>query len=373
MAKEQKKTSKVLTNILNKHGANFSTRDEEGRIITEKWSTGIIMLDLLLNGGLPKGHSLAFGAVKGAGKTTVLIQSLGNIVEKYDKYVYYIDVEGGATPELFESMEYANILYNEETNPNEKFYVLKMKTIQDIGRLLKAISDDDYARENTACIVIDSDTAVVDERDLEDEALGLTSKAVAVSARMWSNASKVFQAIIRETPITLIYVHQAREDLSGFFVKTTTTGGHAVKHYVSAELIGKTRGYIDANLNETTSRAEAVGVKLEITTDKNRLTAPNAKITLPLIYGRGVSNRWAYQDWLEKHTFIDSATGEVRTYIEKSGSWFTLTLPSTGSQRVQGQVKLTELIDQNIDEILDLINKGGGLHTDVAEEAEANT
>jgi len=373
MAKEQKKVSKVLVNIINKHGADFKDRDSEGRIITEKWETQIIMLDLLLNGGFPKGHSIAFGAVKGAGKTTILIQALGNIVEKYNKNVYYIDVEGGATPELFESMGYSNLLYNSETNPNGKFFVLNMTTIQDIGRLLKALRDSDYEKENTACIVIDSDTFVVDERVLEDESLGLTSKAVAVSARMWAGAAKVFQAIIRETPFTLIYVHQAREDLSGFFVKTTTTGGNAIKHAVSAELIGKTRGYIDANLNETSSRAEAAGIKLEITTDKNRLTTPNAKITLPLIYGRGVSNRWAYQDWLEKNTFTDSATGEIRTYIEKSGSWFTLTLPSIGSQRVQGQVKLTELIDQNIGEVLDLINKNGGLHTEIAEEAEANT
>ena len=31
--------------------------------------------------------------------------------------MYYIDVEGGATPDLIESMGYSDIVYSAETNP----------------------------------------------------------------------------------------------------------------------------------------------------------------------------------------------------------------------------------------------------------------
>ena len=352
--------NKNLSKLLDKHLFKGKERDSEGRIVTPKWETGLIQFDMLTNGGLPKGHSIALGAVKGAGKTTILIQILGNIVEKYDKYVYYIDVEGGATPELFDSMGYSNLLRTEE-NPDGKFVLLNMSTIQDIARLLKLIASDEKLANETAAVVIDSDTFVVDEKNLDTDDLGMSNKAVAIDARMWTPAVKAFNHVIKNTPICLIYVHQAREDLSGFFVKTTTTGGNAMKHAVSIEIIGKSRGFIDSELNPVKSREVAAGLILELTTDKNRLTMPNALIQMPLLYGRGVSNRWAYREWLEENTLTDNTTGEIRPYLQvRGGGHFSLLLPS-GEYRGQGSVAIASTIDENIEEILSLIESHGGL------------
>ena len=74
--------TKKLNNFLTDYLFEEPETLEDGTIKTSRYETGIIMFDLLLNGGLPKGRAIAIGAEPGVGKTTLLIQACGNIVEK---------------------------------------------------------------------------------------------------------------------------------------------------------------------------------------------------------------------------------------------------------------------------------------------------
>lgn len=343
---------------------------EDGTIKTPRYETGIINLDLLLNGGFPIGKAIAIGTEPGIGKTTMLIQACGNIVEKYDKNVYYIDAEGGASYELIESMGYSNLVYNPKTNPDGKFYLLNIKTIQGIAKVVKQVSRD----PETAVIVIDSDTSVTDELILESDVLGMDKNAVASNARMWSSVSRPMNAIIGESNACLVVVHQARVNLSSFFVTVEAAGGNALKHLVSAEIWGTKKEYIGKdNVHKSSGgkavkEGDAIGIIVKLTTKKNRLTVPFAKVEVPIFFGRGVSNIWAYRDWLMDNTVTDQATGEVIPVLNKVGAgYYTLTLPS-GTYKVRGDKDMWGLLEEHMDEIVEYVNSNGGFKLKIKDD-----
>lgn len=327
---------------------------------TERFETGIESLDALLDGGFPRGHIISMATVEGGGKTTMIIQACGNIIEKYDKNVYYFDVEGGATPELITSMGYGEHLYHPEENPDGRFFRLRTTFIQEIAQVLRLIIDD----PDTGVIVIDSSTATADERQVNDPLLGLGKNSVGAHARMWSEASRQINSLVRDSTATLVFIHQVREDLSGFIVRTVAARGRALKHITSVEIFGTVGKWLDAEGDEVKSRDEALGATLRLTTTKNRLTKPFAKVQVPLFFGRGVSNRWAYREWLENVDVIDSTTGEAtKALFIKGGGYATLTLPS-GQYSARGKVEINALIETHIEEILEFIKTSGGLRLD---------
>lgn len=367
MAKIKKEKEVFSSESLKKELENFLFKSpetlEDGTIKTPRYETGIIMLDILLNGGFPWGRVLGFGAEWGVGKTTLLIQACGNIIEKYNKKVYYIDVEGGATYELFEAMGYANLLYHPKTNPDGKFFLLGIETIQDISAVIKKVCQD----EDTAIVVIDSDTDVVDGLALEEDDLGTSNKAVGIDARMWSKAAKVIKAVVKKSNACLVIVHQARVDLSGFMPKIVATGGNAMKHMASAEIWGKRKGWIAEGNIITKNKKEAIGAYVSLNTEKNRLTKPFSSVMVPIFFGKGVSNTWAYKEWLETHDTSDTATGEVIPIIKKKGAWYEISLPS-GVFRAHGDSEVWKIILDNFDEIKKYVDGNGGFTTSEAED-----
>lgn len=359
MAKK-KEVKEINVKDLNKFLGDFLFDEPEtladGTIKTARYETGVIMFDLLLNGGLPKGRAVAVGAEPGVGKTTLLIQACGNIVEKYGKKAYYLDVEGGATYELFESMGFANLLYHPTTNPDGKLYLLSVRTIQDIARIIKKVTED----PETAVIVIDSDTQVTDQLAIDDEILGTGNNAVGSNARMWSKAARPLNAIISSSNASLLIVHQARVNLAGFMPKIEAAGGNALKHLASVEVWGKRKAWIGPGNVWVKQRQEAIGAYVKLTTEKNRLTKPFATVEIPIFFGRGVSNKWAYKEWIETHEVIDSVTGEVKNVLDKAGAgYYTLTLPS-GPYKARGDEEMWKLIDEHIEEIIKYVNDNGG-------------
>lgn len=349
--------SKKLKSLIDKYTVTREGDTLEGLANTPRYKTDIIALDALLDGGFPKGHMISISTEEGGGKSTLISQACGNIIEKYDKKVYYFDVEGGVTPELLNSMGYIEHLYHPQTNPEGKFIRLRAKFIQEIAQVFKEIIED----KETAVIVIDSTTATEDRKILEDEELGTGKNSVGSHARMWSSAARAFGALIADTDVTLVMIHQARENLSNFIVRTEAARGRALKHATSVEIWGTISKWLDSEGKELKGRTGAGGTILRLTTTKNRLTKPFMAVKMPLIFGKGASNMWAYRDFLENKDVIDEVTGEATKMLNvKGGGHFELHLPS-GSHKGQGGDAITDLIEENIEEILELYQADGGM------------
>lgn len=363
MAKEkpiEKIDVKELNKKLGQYTFKKAERNEDGTLRTPRYKSGIVLFDMLLNGGLPKGKILALGSEPGIGKTTLLAHVCANVAENNpDKRVYYIDVEGGASYELWNDMGFSDLLYDPKENPDGNVYVMdSAKSIQAIARICKVVLED----PDTALIVIDSDTAVTDETLLEQEDLGTSKNAVGANARLWSAAIRPINALVTASNACMVIVHQARVDISGWMPVVESAGGNAVKHVASVEIWGKRKGFIAADNTITKKKDEAVGALMQLQTKKNRLTKPFAAVTIPIMFGRGVSNKWAYKLWLENHGVEDTTTGEVTPYINwgKSGyGVFSLGQAFTPI-KFRGDAECWELIEKYYDQVVSLVDASGG-------------
>lgn len=361
MAKKNEPVStKQLNKFLNDYLFQEPERQEDGTIKTGRYKTGIVMLDLLLNGGLPKGRIVSLGAEWGVGKTTMLIQTCGNIAEAYDKKIYYLDVEGGATYELWEAMGYAHLLYHPKDNPEGNVYLLSIETIQQVSAISKKVLED----PDTAVIVIDSTTQTTDQLAIDDEFLGTGKNDVGLNARMWSKVSKPLMSIVKHSEACMVLINQARTNLSNFHPVIEAAGGNALKHMPSVEIWGKKKAWIDKNFVFTKFKEEAIGAYVKLTTKKNRLTKPFAVVEVPILFGLGVSNKWAYKDWLTKNTTVNKATGELVDVLKKAGAgYYTLTLPS-GEYKARGDIDMWNMVDDHIEEIQSYVEEHGGFKLD---------
>lgn len=357
MVKEKQTVNdKELKKLVDQYLFKDAEKSVGGAFKTPRYETGIIKLDLLLNGGLPQGRAIAVGAEPGVGKTTLLIQACAHIAEKYEKKVYYLDVEGGASVELWDSMGFLYLIYHPKDNPEGPIKLLDVSTIQDIARIIKQVTKD----PDTAVIVIDSDTNVTDQLDIDDEVLGTGKNAAGGNARMWSKVSRPLSAVIKGSNACLVVIHQARVNLSGWMPKIEAAGGNALKHLVSAEVWGKRKAWIGEGNVWVKKRSEAIGAYVQLTTEKNRLTKPFATVEIPILFGVGVSNKWAYKDWLETHSIEVKSTGELVPILNKQGAgYYTLTLPS-GEYKCRGDEDMWELINTHLDEIITFVKNNGG-------------
>lgn len=361
----EKKMDSFLSSYLLKDSKNV-----DGKIQTPRYETGILLLDALTGGGFPKGHFISIGAEPGVGKTTVIVHACGDIARKYpERNIYYIDIEGGATPELLSSMGFLDVLYTED-NPTGNFYLIKgMQTIQEIAKLLKMVKELD----NASIVVIDSDTMVADQIALDKDDLGTSNEAIGANARMWSKNANTLLATVRNSEMCVILVHQARTAFKsgGFIATVESAGGNAAKHLSSVDIWGSRAGWIGQDNDLINKRAEAVGCLINLTTIKNRLTTPFKRVQIPIYFGKGVDNSWAYEGWLQAHGDTDPVTGEFIPYLEvKGGGYNTFYLPFAYGEKVRGSQAVMDFIKENEEAITEFIKNQGSLEAEAASEDE---
>lgn len=351
---------------------------EDGTIRTARWQTGIPMLDVLTNGGFPKGKGVAFGSEEGVGKTTILLQAGLNQINQYGTKIVYIDIEGGATHDLVGKIgiNYNTHLWHPKDNPTGKFYLVSAQTIQEVSTICKVALED----PEVSMVVIDSTTQVTDQLALDEDDLGTSKNPVGESARMWSGALKKLGALVNRSQATLVTVNQARTSFVGFHAVMLPSGGKAAKHFATIEIWGMRRAYIGEGdvtkdkAGKNIKKNEAIGAQVELTTLKNRLGLPFRSVDAHVYYGRGVSIKWAYRQWLEEFQIVDATTGEVRPALV-SGAWPSILLPSgeqntINGERARGNEATWALIEENWDEIVQFVSDNGGFVTRAAQDID---
>ncbi len=365
-AKKRKDLDKKRNELMENFKISSTQKNKDGSIQTKRYNTGSVTFDLFTGGGLPAGKAIGIGAEEGAGKTTMVLDFMFNVLENYpDKKALFIDAEAGLAVELIEAMGYSHHIFSSE-NPDGRAFLAEASTIQDINRLIKVFTQ----YPELAIIVIDSTNNVIDVTDIEEDDLGATKNVTARKARLWSNNVGALNYVVSRSNACLILIHQARSDLSGFRVRTVSANNRALRHLATMEIWGSVKGFIAEDETISNQRAGSIGALLELSVSKNKLGLPFQKTEIPIYFGRGVSNKWAYRTYLEENTTVVPSTGEERPYLERKGAWYFLTLPS-GEYKGQGNSKAWEMIEENFDEIVKLVEDRGGFQIEylTAEEA----
>ena len=319
MAKTKKANDSIdIQAAINKlQGANTLVTLSDMNYDTERISTGIMSLDYILNGGLPKGKiALAWGP-EGAAKSCIATQFAAQ-AQKEGK-VIYIDLENALDPHKAENsgVDLNSLLIAQPGSAEETMELVETA----------------LGFEGVSAIIVDSVAAMATEAEINGD---MGDAHVAGLARLMSQGLRKINQTINDnkSETILFFVNQQREAIGGFSpgggTPKTTPGGKALRYYSATTMEV-------ARIGNIKQGEEIVGQTSQVTLKKSKFAAPFQKAAFDIYWDQGVSN---------ESTIIDLAVRLGR--IDKGGGgWMSDTL--TGEKLGQGKPNVIAHLQENLE------------------------
>lgn len=316
--------------------------------------TGIVPLDLVLNGGLETGSLIELSGESQTGKSTLLLHMSKNLCDKGYR-VCYLDAEGSVKDDLLNGIGLMKYKCTDD-NPNNKFLVIKESGYKTTEKIIKTLLQVENPDEKFTVFIIDSVTAFALDvyLDLDSGRLG-TEDRVGADAQALGRLLKQLNALKYMHNCIFIYINQTRIDMSGWQPSYKASGGQAAKYYPDIKLFMKLKEklYRKEDLELVGNVERPYGANTTIEATKSRLGAGYIPYPLQIQFGKGCSNLTAYINLLPN---IESETPGVPILEKKSTVTYVLHLPSGEYQTTKGQNGLAQLIADNYEEISGVVD-----------------
>ena len=314
--------TKSLKDVLDKLNKTYGkgtvmTLGDTEPITHNMLSSGSLLIDKVLGGGIGYGRVTEIYGAESSGKTTLSLQFAAEC-QKTGGRVAYIDVENAL------DVAYAQHL---GVNTDEMIF-----TQPSSGEQALDIADALAKSGEVNLIIIDSVAALTPQAELDGE---MGDMNIGLLARLMSKALRKLTGTLNEKNCAVIFINQIRQKINtGFMMGNpeTTTGGNALKFFASQRI----------ELRKTTSIKsgdEVVGTHVKVKCVKNKVAVPMKVCEATMIFGDGFSAKGEALDLAIDYGFI-----------EKSGAWLT----THDGQRMQGLKRVQEYYDEHPEKMAEL-------------------
>lgn len=295
---------RLRAQINKRFGAGTMVMGSDPNLVITRCPTGILSVDVLLGGGLPRGRYTELYGPYSAGKTYVAQRAIAEI-QRNGGRGGFIDAEGTFDPAFAAhiGVNLEDMAYHRQVNGNRCVDIIESWLYSELYDV----------------IVLDSIAALLPKAEQEAEMSASTMGTA--QAKLMSAALRKLTAANRRT--VLVFINQTRESVGKVFVKRdVTSGGRAMGFYagirlefIKTEIIKKPRRYIDPDSGEEKTRDMPVAHRVVIRTDKDKTGStrtPYAQSTFVFDY---LCKRI---DGIEDLIYL----GREARLIRKSGSWW---------------------------------------------------
>lgn len=242
------KLADIKAQVIKKHGANIIRRASEKQPF-KHIPTGIFLLDMALNGGVPEGCATQFFGWESSGKTTTAMRVAANAQVKYpDKKVLFADFEGTYDP-LWGAIHGID---------NEEMELAQF----DSGEQGLDVVEASMSATDVSLIVVDSLPCITPMKEY-DKSLEDPNQPGAQARLIGRFLSKMVQQFIVQRKAghapTVLFINQWRNKIGGMGDPRILPGGNQLRyaHSVGVEIKNKTNDEgKDANGNNVFSHNE---------------------------------------------------------------------------------------------------------------------
>ena len=149
-----------------------------------------------------------------------------------------------------------------------------------------------FARAGIPLIVIDSVPAMVPKSLYEQTEKDIEKQPQRGQlAALFSRTLKNLNDIVEVSGTTVVFINQVRDKMDAmmFGEKTSTPGGHALRHYASVRIQVGRKGWIEVpNKNPAnTASEEKVGIINKCKVIKSKICNPFGECELPMFFNKG--------------------------------------------------------------------------------------
>lgn len=258
---------KVLKEIDTKNKiTNISLLPEMSEANVETISTGSLILDSIIGGGVPKGRIIEIYGAEASGKTSIALTMAAN-VQKEGGNVVFLDVEQAFDP------KYARKLGVD----TDKLAFAQPVIAEDVLRIVKELA----SSGTTDMIIVDSVASMV---PLAESEADFEKASVGALARLMSKALKQIASVANNNKCTLVLLNQVRDNVGVLYGSPTTTpGGKALKFYASQRIEVKRKGKVDDE------NGNNIGNDVYLKCVKNKIAPPFGEGLTVLTYKKGIN------------------------------------------------------------------------------------
>lgn len=336
LTKKPSNIEEVVKHIQGIRGKDSIFKLSDAPLHTRRIPTGLLPLDLILNGGIvqgPKGRVLEFYGPESSSKSSLNIHIMGviqwigyhsdlkHLKEFISGIVALIDAENTFDP------DYATVLGLDVDN-----LLLSQPDSGEAGLEMAEI----LMRSKVDYVNVDSVAALVPRSEIEGD---MGDAQVGVQARMMSQGLRKLTAI--DTTTITSFINQLRMKIGVMFGSPeTTSGGNALKFYSSVRIDTRRADVLGEKENP-----EGVYINLKIV--KNKTAPPFRKLkdnSLLLHFQRGFDVLHSFW-WIVKRYLPHT--------IEKSGTWYSF----KGERLGQGDAKVVEFFMRNPNMVIPILNE----------------
>ena len=320
LAKQGESLDDVLAAINKKYGSgSIMTLGDTRPVATNLLSTGSLMIDKVLGGGIGYGRVTELYGVESSGKSTLCLHITAEC-QKNGGTVAYIDTENALDIKYAAQLgvDVQKLIFSQPDSAEQALEIVDM--LAQSGKV--------------NLIVLDSVAALAPQAELDGEMSDMT---IGLVARLLSKSLRKITHTLNEKNCAVIFINQLRDKIStGFSMGPSegTPGGRALKFFASQRI----------ELRKTTAikeGADVVGTKVKVKIVKNKISPPMKTCEIPLIFGKGFSGG---------DEVLDLAL-EFGLCLQ-SGAFYT----SYDGQRFQGKAKLKAYYEEHPDLFEELKN-----------------
>lgn len=268
--------------------------------------THIPQIDRVLGGGILTGKMLEIYGDMHSGKTTLGLKIVKAFLDYFPlKAVIWIDIEHAFSP------KWAAI---NGVNQNDERFIIKQTddielTLMEVSRAIETLPD------TISLVVIDSVAAMKPKENWADAKPSenpYDSNAIGSHARFLAQVLPRFVPLCSNQNVTILALNQARTNMGRGMAYTDSTGGRAMKHYVSYKL--ELRPSMVFKHDEAYDVSIREGVRVKVFCNKNRFGQPYMQEEFVINPSHGLS----YVD-----NIVEFAI--AHNIVETRGSWFSYT------------------------------------------------
>lgn len=327
--------NKAIAQIQKTYGVNALYRLSDGDIKeVPRVTTGSLLFDEALGGGFATGRMHELFGEESSGKTHICLCVAKTTTDK-GLPVFWLDAEGTLTEEHVRNFGINTSLFFKINNAVET-----EKSLDIIRKILE---------DKVPClIVIDSIPALVPDSEVEHD---MSAVNVGGNSKLVSKAVKLFQVALnlnKEIPkeleenaisgievenmeATILLINQVRDSIGSAYVTLKTTGGRALKHYMSTRTQVRRVEWIEEGTDKNKIKTgQVIGVKIV----KNKTFPPYREAQFTIMFPP--------KDCLPDMFFELTSIGVKKGIIERGGSWMTF-----GDTKIQGFDNLVEEFRKN--------------------------
>lgn len=258
---------------------NLGTEIEVPTNIKTWISTGCVVLDYIIsnrrNGGLPGGRVIELAGPPSCGKSHIAYQAAA-VTQKMGGIVVYIDTENATSVEKLNGMGInvkSRFVYVDQHCTEHIF-----TTIETVVK--KAVSLTQSKKDIPILVVWDSVANSSPKAELEGN---YDDSTMALQARTIAKGMRKIVGFLGENNVTLLCINQLKHSMSMMGDAWFTPGGKAIPFAASVRIrITSARSIIKDGMT--------IGINVNATIKKNKITYPDRKTSFDIMYGRGTDD-----------------------------------------------------------------------------------